>query len=118
MALASSCIPMYDGPYSGHRNRQEWNENDPSQAQAKTLEGTTMHSPTQQKVGRHEHPRPMMQLEERPILGTEEVDGESYTIQHREFALFAMRPGVARVPPTTIRFESPWHSPRSRSSIT
>jgi hypothetical protein len=49
----------------------------------------------------------LMQIEERPILGTEEVDGESYTVQRHELALFVMRPGVAQVPLFTVRFESP-----------
>jgi hypothetical protein len=48
-----------------------------------------------------------MQLEERPVLGSEEIDGESYTVQRHELALFIMRPGVAQVPPFTVRFESP-----------
>ena len=51
----------------------------------------------------------LMQIEERPILGTEEVDGESYTVQRHELALFVMRPGVALIPPFTVRFESPPH---------
>ena len=49
----------------------------------------------------------LMQLEARPILGTEEVDGETYTVQRHELALFVMRPGVAQIPPFTVRFDSP-----------
>jgi hypothetical protein len=48
----------------------------------------------------------LMQLEERPVLGTEEIDGETYTVQRHEPALFVMRPGVAQIPPFTVRFES------------
>jgi hypothetical protein len=49
----------------------------------------------------------LMQLEERPTLGTEKIDGESYTLQRHELSLFVMRPGVAQIPPFTVRFESP-----------
>jgi len=49
----------------------------------------------------------LMQLEARPILSTEEVDGETYAVQRHELALFVMRPGVAQIPPFTVRFESP-----------
>jgi hypothetical protein len=48
----------------------------------------------------------LMQLEERPVLGTEEIDGETYTVQRHELALFVMRPGVAQISPFTVRFES------------
>jgi hypothetical protein len=48
----------------------------------------------------------LMKPEERPVLGTEEIDGESYTVQRHELALFVMRPGVAQIPPFTVRFES------------
>jgi hypothetical protein len=51
----------------------------------------------------------LMQIEDRPVLGTEKVDGESYTVQRHELAFFAMRPGIAQVPPFTVRFESPPH---------
>jgi hypothetical protein len=49
----------------------------------------------------------LMKPEERPVLGTEEIDGESYTVQRHELALFVMRPGVAQIPPFIVRFESP-----------
>jgi len=49
----------------------------------------------------------LMKIEDRPILGTEEIDGGSYTVQHHELALFAMRPSVAQAPPFTVRFASP-----------
>ncbi|MGH8067602.1 MAG: hypothetical protein ACRERE_20695 [Candidatus Entotheonellia bacterium] len=48
----------------------------------------------------------LMQLEQRPVLGTEEIDGETYTVQRHELALFVMRPGMAQIPPFTVRFES------------
>jgi hypothetical protein len=49
----------------------------------------------------------LMQIEDRPVLATEEIDGESYVVQQHELTLFIMRPGVAQVPPFTVRFESP-----------
>jgi hypothetical protein len=49
----------------------------------------------------------LMKPEEHPVLGTEQIDGESYTVQRHELALFVMRPGVAQIPPFTVRFESP-----------
>jgi hypothetical protein len=49
----------------------------------------------------------LMKTGDRPVLGTEEIDGASYTVQHHELALFAMRAGVAQLPPFTVRFESP-----------
>ena len=49
----------------------------------------------------------LMQSEDRPVLATEEIDGESYTVQQHELALFVMRPGMAQVPPFAVRFESP-----------
>jgi hypothetical protein len=48
----------------------------------------------------------LMKPEERPVLGTEEINGETYTVQRHELALFVMRPGVAQIPPFTVRFES------------
>jgi hypothetical protein len=49
----------------------------------------------------------LMKPEEHPVLGTEQIDGESYTVQRHELVLFVMRPGVAQIPPFTVRFESP-----------
>jgi hypothetical protein len=51
----------------------------------------------------------LMQIEDRPVLGTEDIDGESYTVQRHELALFAMRPSLVQVPSFTVRFESPPH---------
>jgi hypothetical protein len=51
----------------------------------------------------------LMQIEDRPVLGTEEIDGESYAVQQYELTLFIMRPGMAEVPSFTVRFESPPH---------
>jgi hypothetical protein len=50
-----------------------------------------------------------MKLEDRPVLGTEQIDGESYTVQQHELALFVMRPGAVQVPPFIVRFEFPLH---------
>jgi hypothetical protein len=51
----------------------------------------------------------LMQIEDRPVLGTEDIDGESYTVQRHELALFAMRPSLIQVPSFTVRFQSPAH---------
>jgi hypothetical protein len=51
----------------------------------------------------------MMQIEDRPVLGTEDIGGEGYTVQRHELALFAMRPSLIQVPSFTVRFESPAH---------
>lgn len=48
----------------------------------------------------------LMRPSERPLLGTETVDGESYVAQRHEFVLFAQRPGAFTVPPLTARFSS------------
>ena len=58
-----------------------------------------------------------MQIEDRPVLGTKAIDDESYTVQRHEVALFVMRPGIAQVPPFTVRFESPAVLARNPSSI-
>jgi hypothetical protein len=51
----------------------------------------------------------LMKIEDRPVLGTDKIHGESYTVQRHELAFFAMRPGVSQVPPFIVRFESPPH---------
>lgn len=48
----------------------------------------------------------LMQIEDRPVLGTEQVDDTTYNVQQHELALFMLRPGVYTVPPFTIRFAS------------
>ncbi len=41
-----------------------------------------------------------------PAIGSETVGDTTYTTQRHEFAIYAQRPGVVRVPPFTVRFES------------
>ena len=38
-----------------------------------------------------------------PVIGSEEVDGISYTVQRHELSLFAQRPGDFTVPPLPVR---------------
>jgi hypothetical protein len=44
--------------------------------------------------------------ETRPIVGTETIDGTSYTTQRHELTVFAQRAGTVRIPAFPIRFES------------
>ena len=48
----------------------------------------------------------LMQIEDHPVLGTEQVDDTTYNVQRHELSLFMLRPGVYTVPPFTIRFAS------------
>ncbi len=41
---------------------------------------------------------------ERPVIGTEQIDGESYTSQRYEIAVFVRRPGAQTIPPFAVRF--------------
>ncbi len=41
-----------------------------------------------------------------PVVGSEEIDGESVLVQSHEFALFSQQPGTLAVPPITVRFAS------------
>jgi hypothetical protein len=41
---------------------------------------------------------------ESPTVGTEEIDGTSYTSQRHEFSVFAKRRGELTIPPFTVRF--------------
>jgi hypothetical protein len=45
----------------------------------------------------------LMQVSERPLLMTREVDGETYTVQQYDFALFVQRGGPCVVPPMPVR---------------
>jgi hypothetical protein len=49
----------------------------------------------------------LMHVEDRPVLGTEDFDGTSYTTQTHELAFFGMRPARFTIPAFDIRFESP-----------
>jgi hypothetical protein len=48
----------------------------------------------------------LMQIEDHPVLSTEQVDDTTYNVQQHELALFMLRPGVYSVPPFTVRFAS------------
>ena len=48
----------------------------------------------------------LMQIEDRPVLSTEQIDGTTYNVQRHELALFALQPRVYEVPPFTVRFAS------------
>jgi hypothetical protein len=48
----------------------------------------------------------LMQIEDRPVLSTEQIDDTTYNVQQHELALFARQPGVYEVPPFTVRFAS------------
>jgi hypothetical protein len=48
----------------------------------------------------------LMQVEDRPVLGTEQIDDTTYNVQQHELALFVLQPGVHEVPPFTVRFAS------------
>lgn len=39
-----------------------------------------------------------------PVLGSEDIDGESWMVQSHEFALFVQRPGLFAIPPFTVHF--------------
>jgi hypothetical protein len=49
----------------------------------------------------------LMEPQDRPVVGTEAVDGASYTTQRHELAFFPMRAGAFEVPAFTVRFGSP-----------
>jgi len=46
----------------------------------------------------------VMKIPERPVMGTEEIEGHSYTKQRHEFVLFSQRPGQIDIPAFTVRF--------------
>jgi hypothetical protein len=48
----------------------------------------------------------LMQIEDRPVLSTEQINDTTYNVQQHEFALFARQPGVYAIPPFTVRFAS------------
>jgi len=41
-----------------------------------------------------------------PVVGSQEIEGESWFVQTHEFALFSQRPGTLEVPPFSVRFAS------------
>jgi hypothetical protein len=43
--------------------------------------------------------------EERPVLGSEAIQGVNYTVQHYELPVFARRAGEYQIPPFAIRFK-------------
>jgi hypothetical protein len=48
----------------------------------------------------------LMQIEDRPVLSTEQIDNTTYNVQQHELALFARQAGVYEVPSFTVRFAS------------
>jgi hypothetical protein len=48
----------------------------------------------------------LLQPNDRPILGSETIDGASYTIQRHEFAIFAQRAGNVIIPSFQVRFST------------
>jgi hypothetical protein len=48
----------------------------------------------------------LMQIEDHPILRTEQIDDTTYTVQQHELALFGLRPGIYAIPAFTVRFSS------------
>jgi hypothetical protein len=51
----------------------------------------------------------LMQMEDHPVLDTEQIDDTTYNVQRHELALFLLRPGVYTVPPFMVRFASAPH---------
>src|SRR5262245_56410209 len=47
-----------------------------------------------------------MKPEDRPTIGSETIDGTSYTVQRHEFAVFAQRGGTVTIPGFAARFEA------------
>lgn len=41
-----------------------------------------------------------------PVVGSEQIGGDTFTTQRHEFAVYAQRPGVVRIPAFPIRFET------------
>jgi hypothetical protein len=48
----------------------------------------------------------LMQIEDHPVLSTEQLDDTTYNVQQHELALFLLAPGVYAIPPFTVRFAS------------
>ena len=46
----------------------------------------------------------LIKPDERPVLGTETIDGASYTVQRHELAVYAQRAGRIEIPPFPVRF--------------
>ena len=46
----------------------------------------------------------VMKIPERPVMGTEEIEGHSFTRQRHEFVFFPQRPGQLNIPSFTVRF--------------
>ena len=46
----------------------------------------------------------VMKIPGSPVMGTEEIDGSSFTTQRHEFVLFSQRPGQVAVPSCTVSF--------------
>ena len=48
----------------------------------------------------------IMQVSQRPILGTQQISGETYSTARHDFAVYAQRGGSMRIPAITVRFGS------------
>lgn len=46
----------------------------------------------------------VMKIPERPVMGTKEIEGNSFSTQRHEFVLFSQRPGQVNIPSFTVRF--------------
>lgn len=48
----------------------------------------------------------LVKIPDRPVLGSEQVAGESFISQTHDFAFYALRPGKYLLPPISVRFSS------------
>ena len=53
---------------------------------------------------------------ESPVLGSETINGNSYTVQRHELSVFAQRPGEWTIPPLTVRFSFK-RNPMDKTSV-
>jgi len=49
-------------------------------------------------------PRTLLMKIGEPVVGSQQIDGETWFVQTHEFALFSQKPGPLEVPPVTVRF--------------
>lgn len=48
----------------------------------------------------------LMHVDDRPVLGTEEIEGTTYTTQLHSLVLYCLKAGTCAIPAFTVRFES------------
>lgn len=46
----------------------------------------------------------LMKISDRPLIGTEDIEGTTYTTQRHEFGVYAQRPGTVTLPAFKVRF--------------